>query len=51
MEHSKNFEKVKGYYHRGMWSLQRVANAVGKWITAEEFEEITGLVCGNGQEG
>jgi hypothetical protein len=47
--HSKNFEKVKGYYQtyldsegkRG-WSKAMVHNAVGKWITAEEYEEITG---------
>ena len=42
MEHSKNFEKVKTYYERGMWSKERVYAAVGKWITAEEYEEITG---------
>ena len=42
MAHSKNFEKVKRYYEHGMWSLRRVYQAVGRWITAEEFEEITG---------
>lgn len=42
MEHSKNFEKVKNYYDRGMWSKARVYAAVGKWITTEEYEEITG---------
>ena len=41
-EHSKNFEKVKGYYDKGLWSKKRVYNAVGKWITAEEYQEITG---------
>ncbi len=42
--HSKNFNKVKDYYDRGLWSKSRVANAVDKgWITAEEYEEITGL--------
>ena len=39
---SKNFEKVKGYYEKGLWSSARVRNAVGKWITAEEYREITG---------
>lgn len=39
---SKNFEKVKGYYDKGLWSKQKVRNAVGKWITAEEYELITG---------
>lgn len=42
MEHSKNFEKVKNYYDRGLWSEQRVHDAVGKWITEEEYTEITG---------
>lgn len=50
MEHSKNYEKVKGYYDmyvqsggtRG-WSIEKVRNAVVKgWITEEEFKEITG---------
>lgn len=44
MDHSKNFEKVKGYYERGTWSIVRVRAAVGKWITAEEYAEITGEV-------
>ena len=42
MEHSKNFDKVKDYYDRGLWSEERVKNAVGTWITAEEYTEITG---------
>lgn len=41
-EHSKNFEKVKKYYDNGIWNEARVYNAVGKWITAEEYKEITG---------
>lgn len=37
------FEKVKYYYDNGLWNISRVRNAVVKnWITAEEFEEITG---------
>lgn len=39
---SKNFDKVKNYYDRKMWSLERVQAAVGKWITAEEYKEIVG---------
>jgi len=47
MEHSKNFEKVKKFYDSGLWSEQRVKNAVtnpaaSPWITKEEYEEITG---------
>lgn len=42
-EHSKNFEKVKNYYDTGRWDEYRVSEAVKKgWITAEEYEEITG---------
>lgn len=40
MEHSEKFELVKGYFDRGMWSDSRIHAAVGKWITAEEAEEI-----------
>lgn len=40
MEHSENFEKVKRYYGRGMWSASRVIAAIGKWITEAEAEEI-----------
>lgn len=39
---SKNFEKVKNYYDDGVWNKTRVYNAVNKWITADEFQEITG---------
>lgn len=42
MEHSKNFEKVRGYYIHHLWNLTQVHNAVGKWITEEEYQEITG---------
>lgn len=40
--HSKNFEKVKAYYEQRLWDKARVHNAVGRWITAVEYEEITG---------
>lgn len=43
MEHSKHFEKVKKYFDEGLWSIERVRNAVIKnWITENEFLEITG---------
>ena len=41
MEHSPNYEKVKGYYDAGLWDEKRVRIAVGKWITEKEYEEIT----------
>ena len=40
--HSKNFAKVKYYYEEGFWKKFMVRNVVGKWITPEEYEEITG---------
>lgn len=42
-EHSPNYNKVKNYYDKSLWSIDRVYNAVVKgWITPEEYEEITG---------
>lgn len=39
---SDKFLKVKKYYDTGLWNVKMVRNAVEKkWITAEEFEEIT----------
>ena len=39
---SKNFNKVKNYYNRGLWSIEKVRNVVGHWITETEFKLITG---------
>ena len=39
---SANFQKVKNYYDHGLWLIERVHKAVGKWITAEEYKIITG---------
>lgn len=40
---SANYNKVKNYYDKGQWSIERVAKAVEKgWITAEEYKLITG---------
>ena len=41
-EHSARFEKVRGYYKNHLWNLTQVRNAVGKWITEAEYQEITG---------
>lgn len=38
---SKNYVKVKRYYDSRLWSVAMVNAAVGKWITAEEYEMIT----------
>ncbi len=43
MEHSKNYEKVQNYYTLGLWDVERVLNAVDRWITPEEYKEITGF--------
>ena len=42
VKHSKNYNKVKVFYDRSLWNLTMVHNAVGRWITAEEYLEITG---------
>lgn len=42
---SRKFEFVKAAYERGTWNKTMVRNAVIKnWITAEEYELITGEV-------
>ena len=41
-EHSAKFEKVKGYYDKGLWTEDMVRNAVGRWITEAEAMEIIG---------
>ena len=40
---SPKFNKVKGYFDKGLWNKTMVANAVKKnWITAAEYEQIVG---------
>ncbi len=48
-KHSKNYKKVLYYYTHydlltgeRLWGIERVRAAVGKWITADEYKEITG---------
>ena len=45
VEHSKNFNKIKGYYDDKLWNIDKVFNVVGKkaGITKEEYQEITGF--------
>ena len=39
---SKYYSKVKYYYENGLWSLDKVRNAMVKgWITIDEYETIT----------
>ena len=41
---SKNYDKVKKWYHKGKWNEAMCRDAVVKgWITPEEFTEITGI--------
>lgn len=42
MAESKNYNKVKSYYDNGFWSAAKVKNAVGRWITEDEYKLITG---------
>ena len=39
---SPKYETVKDYYDKKAWELNQVHDAVGRWITAEEYKEITG---------
>lgn len=42
MMNQKHYEKAKKYYEDGVWTITMLRNVVGKWITEEQFEEITG---------
>ena len=37
-----SFEIIKKNYERGLWTKQMVRMAVGRVITKEEYQEITG---------
>ena len=51
MERSKKFETVKGYYDKGLWTEAMVRNAVGRWITEAEADEIiSGAAAEDGGE-
>ena len=40
---SKNYNKVKEYYDKSLWTIEMVKNAVIQtWITVDEFKAITG---------
>lgn len=42
---SKNFNKIKNYYNKGLWTAVMVYNVVGKrtGITQTEFQLIVGI--------
>ena len=37
------YDKIKHYYDVKLWTLERVWNVVGKALTEEEYENITGF--------
>lgn len=39
-EHSPKYKTVSEYYRNGLWNATMVKNAVGRWITEAEAEEI-----------
>lgn len=39
---SKMFNKIKYWYEEGYWTEAMVKGAEGKWLTAEEVEQILG---------
>jgi len=47
-EKSAKFDKVKDYFNKGLWTAQMVRNAAGRWITAEEADEIIDSVTAEG---
>ena len=40
MINSAKFERIKGYFNTSMWNETMVRNAVGRWISEEEAEQI-----------
>ena len=42
MTHSKHYSEVKEWFKTGCWNERRVRLAVNRWITADEYKEITG---------
>lgn len=41
MEHSKNYDKIKAWYDKGLWTAEQVHRAVEKGqITEEEYALI-----------
>lgn len=43
MKKSEHYETVKSHYEHGLWDIAKVRRAVKcKWITAAEYQEITG---------
>lgn len=41
------YDKIKRYYDVKLWTLERVWNVVGKALTEEEYENITGFIYPN----
>lgn len=41
-EHSEKFSTVSDHYKNHLWSEKMVKDAIGRWITEEEYTEITG---------
>ena len=39
-DHSKHYEDIQKYYKYACWNQQMVHDAVGRWITTEEYEQI-----------
>ena len=39
---SEKFEQVASYYINKLWTKKQVRNAVGRWITEDEYKVITG---------
>lgn len=47
---SPKFEVVKTYFLQGLWNSEMLQNAVGRWITEEEKEDILSLWQAQGNQ-
>lgn len=47
---SPKFETVKAYFLQGLWNSEMLQNAVGRWITEEEKEDILSLWQAQGNQ-
>ena len=39
-EHSERYFDVYRYYKNGLWNKIMVQNAIGRWITEDEYNKI-----------
>lgn len=40
IKHSEKFNDVYYYYKHNLWTKDMIKNAINRWITEKEYEEI-----------